>query len=90
MDELINELREIKKLLTLQKQMLTVDEFCLYTGLSRQQTYKLTSQRKIKFFKPLGKIIYFEIDDVIDFLKSNQIQSTSAKSKKIDKYFIIN
>lgn len=72
--EIIKELQEIKNLLKLNKQVLNLDEFCMYTGMSKQYVYQLTSTGKIKFSRPVGKLIYFDIDDVIDFLKQNPVE----------------
>lgn len=42
------------------KDVLTMDEAVQYSGLSRSYLYKLTSTRKIPFYKPNGKAIYFK------------------------------
>jgi len=84
--EILTELQEIKELLGLQKKMLTVEEFCRYTGISKQQAYKLTANRKIKFYKPSGKIIFFDLDDVVHFLRTNPIADKRSQQNLINKY----
>ncbi|MCB7481593.1 helix-turn-helix domain-containing protein [Christiangramia sediminis] len=42
------------------KEVLTLEEACQYTGISRNYMYKLTSMNKIPYAKPRGKSIYFE------------------------------
>ena len=53
-------LMRIEQRLSVNKDVLTLDEACAYTGLSRGHMYKLTSQEKIPHSKPTGKMIYFE------------------------------
>lgn len=81
-------LTEIKKLLSLQKEVLTLEEFCLYAGISKNQAYHLTSSRKIKFYRPFGKLIYFDKNEVIDFLKQNSVNTENKISNKAFKKFI--
>jgi hypothetical protein len=72
--QIIEELKDIKQLLKLAKKMLTVEDFCLYTGMSKQYAYYLTGNSKIRFSRPAGKMIYFDIDDVIEFLRQNPVE----------------
>lgn len=88
MDKIIQELKEIKILLLLHKKILTLDEFCTYSGISKSHAYHLTSSGKVKCYKPFGKVIYFDIDDIVEFLKSNPLGDEQLKNKKIEKYFI--
>jgi excisionase family DNA binding protein len=88
--ELLKELQEIKVLLALQKQVLTLDEFCVYAGISKSHAYHLTSSRKIKYYRPFGKMIYFDIADVIDFLRQNQVNSEAEVNKNLSNYFLNN
>ena len=75
MEELLKELREIKSLLALNKFVLTMDEFCVYAGISKHQAYHLTSENKIKYYRPHGKLIYFDVQDVKEFLLQNPIEN---------------
>lgn len=54
----------IEKLLLGQKNVLTFDEGCEFTGLSKTYMYKLTHQNRIPFFKPHGKNIYFSREEL--------------------------
>ena len=86
MDELLRELKEIKALLASQKNVLTMDEFCFYAGISKHQAYHLTSENKIKFYRPHGKLIYFDIEDVKEFLLQNPIQAQNTINKLANKF----
>ena len=53
-------LGRIEQLLLGQKNVLTFDEACLFTGISRSYMYKLTCGCRIPHYKPGGKNIYFD------------------------------
>lgn len=74
---ILEELREIKKALLLNKKVLTLEEFCQYAGISKNYAYQLTSGGKIRFYRPFGKMIYFDVDDVVNFLSQNPSKSFS-------------
>ena len=61
----------ISKLHIAVKHILSADEAAAFLGLKHSYLYKLTSDKKIKFFKPLGKLIYFRKEDLEDFLLQN-------------------
>ncbi|WP_291914878.1 helix-turn-helix domain-containing protein [Chitinophaga sp. CB10] len=63
------------------KKMLTLEEFCNYTGIAKSYAYKLTSSGKIKFYRPFGKLIYFDIEDVVSFLRQNSTDSYNEVEK---------
>ena len=53
-------LLRIENLIAANKEVLTLEEACEYTGISRGYMYKLTAAEKIPHSKPSGKMIYFE------------------------------
>lgn len=88
MNQIIKELKEIKQLLALQKKILTLDEFCSYAGISKSYAYHLTSTAKVKCYRPFGKMIYFDIEEVIEFLKQNSTTSEQQTLAKVEKYLL--
>jgi excisionase family DNA binding protein len=74
MNQVIAELKRIQQLLACQKEMLNLEEFCAYTGFSKQHAYHLTSSGKIKFYRPSGKMIYFRLEEVNEFLMQNPVK----------------
>lgn len=57
-------LRNLETLMLSQKTVLTFDEVAAYTGLSRSYLYKLTSTGGIPCYKPQGKHIYFNKQEI--------------------------
>lgn len=73
---ILKELKEIKDLLRLQnyslKQTLSFEEATTYLGVSKSTLYKLTSENKITHYKPTGRLIYFQKDDLDAFLQQGR------------------
>lgn len=72
-DEIIKRLDNIEKKLDFSKKMLTVDDVANYTGISKSNIYKLTSAGKIPHYKPTGKRLYFDLEEINEWLKSNRV-----------------
>ena len=70
--ELGNRLERIEKLLLGSKNVLTFDEACEYTGLSRSYMYKMTASSNIPFSKPNGKVIFFSRDKLDSWMLENE------------------
>ena len=66
--KLEEKLDRIESLLLGSKQVLTLEEACDYTGISRSYLYKLTSAGIIPHSKPNGKMIFFDINRLNEWL----------------------
>lgn len=86
MKEILELLKEIKRIQGLQKDVFNMDDFCSYTGMSKDYAYHLTSSGKIKFYRPFGKLIYFEAEDVKKFLMQNPVDSRIAIDETSHQY----
>ena len=78
---LFEKLSHIENLLLSQKRVLTIPEASKYSGISEGYLYKLVSARKITHSKPGGKCVYFDIDDLNDYLLSNKKLAPAYLSK---------
>lgn len=56
------------------KEILTLSEACDFAGISKSQMYKLTSTNRIPFYRPMGKLIYFKREELLDWLLSNKVE----------------
>lgn len=65
-------LRNIESLLLSQKVVLNFNEVVAYTGLSKSYLYKLTSTAGIPCYKPQGKQIYFNKQEIDQWLLQNR------------------
>ena len=75
-------LDKIERGLLSQKTVLTFDEFCRYTGISKSWGYKLTSARAVPHFKPNDKAIYFEKEQIDKWLLQNPVKTVSQLKKE--------
>jgi len=75
--ELEERLDRIERLLAANKEVLTFEEACEYTGISRSYLYKLTAGREIPHSKPNGKMIFFEKAKLNTWLLQNGRKSRS-------------
>ena len=55
------------------KEALTSDEAALYLGISKAYLYKLTMNRQIPYYKPIGKMIYFKREELKSWVFKNRI-----------------
>ncbi|PNW27217.1 helix-turn-helix transcriptional regulator [Formosa algae] len=71
-----NELNKIQELLLRiilgNKVVLTLEEACEYTGLSKSYMYKLTSLRLIPYSKPSGKLVFFSKESLDSWMLDNE------------------
>ncbi len=79
-------LERIEKLLLGSKKVLTFDEACDYTGISRSYMYKLTGSQNIPHSKPNGKVIFFEKEKLDQWLLQNGRKSNQEIEKAATKY----
>ncbi|MGN6194980.1 MAG: helix-turn-helix domain-containing protein [Ginsengibacter sp.] len=92
MEQILNVLLEIKQeieesLLT-NKEVFSLQQFCKYADISEDHGYKLTRERKIKFYRPGGKKIYIDREDAIAYLRQNPVNSCASTDQQVDNYFL--
>ena len=68
-------LDKIEKLLLSNKKVLTFEEACDYSGISRSYMYKLTSGKTIPHSCPNGKMLFFDKDKLDSWLLQNERKS---------------
>lgn len=73
--KMLEQLDRIEKLVRAQKAVLTFDQACDYTGLSRSYMYKLTARGEIPFSKPRGKLIFLSREKLDNWLLNNSHSS---------------
>jgi excisionase family DNA binding protein len=87
--EIKEQLNRLESGLLSQKSVLTFDEVCRFTGLSKSYLYKLTSLNKIPHFKPNGKMIYFERQAVEAWLMQNPIKTANEIEQQAANYVVL-
>lgn len=70
--ELQQRLERIENLLLSHKTVLNFEELVEYTGLSKSYLYKLTSRGDIPFYRPNGKQLFFNKEEIDNWLLRNR------------------
>lgn len=65
----------LENLLREAKQVLTLEEASLFMGISKSSLYKMTHKHELPFFRPNGKIIYFEKSELLKWMRQNRSMS---------------
>lgn len=84
-------LKNIESLLSLQKNVLNLDEVCRLTGLSKSHIYKLTCYQKVPYYKQ-AKHLYFDRTEIEAWLKENYYKplDESGIEKRAATYITLN
>ena len=59
------------------KEVLNLEEAACFLGIAKSTLYKMTHENRIPFYKPAGKLIYFEKSVLLDWIRSNRVMSES-------------
>ena len=78
--KLLKSIEDLEKYYIGAKKCLTLQEAANYLGLQRSVLYKMTSDKTISFYKPNGKMIYFEKDVLDDWVRQNPINPINTDS----------
>ena len=68
------------------KEVLTSEEAARYMGISKSYLYKLTMGQKIPHFKPMGKMCYFNRQELEAWLQRNRVATDEEISQKANDY----
>lgn len=63
------------------KNVLSLDDAALLTNMSKSHLYKLTCSRQIPFYRPGGKLLYFDRQELESWLKQNRV-TTQAEAEQ--------
>jgi len=89
---IIERLDRIEKMLktqqAMQKQVLNFNETCTYLELSHSHLYKLTSTGAIPHYKPNGKKLYFQREELDQWLLRNRNESQYEVEQQAANYLI--
>ena len=70
------------------KNVLTLDDASLLTGLSRSYLYRLTCTHQIPYYKPNGKQIYFDRDELEAWMKQNRVAPVKEVEQQAVAYVV--
>ena len=73
--ELQQRLGAMENVLSSAKDVLTLEEAAVFMGVTKSTLYRMTHEQTIPYFKPGGKMCYFEKSELLNWMKSNRIAS---------------
>lgn len=86
-DVILKKLNQLEILIvSTAKQILTVEDLINYTGFSRSYIYKLVHKNVISYYKPNGKTLFFQKNEIDEWLLQNKSFSNSQIEKKAHNY----
>ena len=83
--EIISKLTEIEGLIRKSgDKVMSFREACAYLGYAPSYLYKLTYQKKIPYYKPTGKMIFFSKNELEEWIFKNRCEysDNSSENKK--------
>ena len=63
------------------KEVLTTDEAASYMGVSKSYLYKLTMEKRIPHYKPMGKMCFFNRKEIEMWLQANRVATDEGLSQ---------
>ena len=67
------------------KEVLNLEEAASFLGIAKSTLYKMTHENRIPFYKPAGKLIYFEKSVLLEWIRSNRIMSEAELQEEARK-----
>lgn len=65
--------QKFDELKILSKPFLTVEELASYLGVKTSYIYKMTHNREIPYYKPGGKMVYFNREEIDEWVLSQRV-----------------
>jgi len=91
---IIEKLDNIEKMLSeqnlLKKEVLNFSEACQYLDISESHLYKLTSRKQVPHFCPQGKKLYFNRQELDQWLQTNRKNTTDEVEREATDYILNN
>ena len=72
-ENLVDRVERLESDFFMTKPLFTLEEASQFLGISRALLYKLTSKMMIPHFKPRGKMVYFDKEELISWVRHGNI-----------------
>ena len=83
--DLQSRVRTLENLCYSAKEVLNLEEAASFLGIAKSTLYKMTHENRIPFYKPAGKLIYFEKSVLLEWIRSNRIMSEAELQEEARK-----
>ncbi len=86
--DVVRRLEKVEAWYFAKKEYLTFEEACEYLGISKSKLYKMTSSFSIPCYKPEGRMLYFNREELNAWLSKNPIKTSSTHEQDAIKYVL--
>ena len=88
-EKILNQLDRIERnSLLASKNVLNFEDVRLLLGVSGSHLYKMTSGRKLPFYRPNGKQIYFDRKEIEEWMRQHRIKPTYEIEQEAVNYVV--
>jgi excisionase family DNA binding protein len=77
---------ELEQMVFMAKNVFSFDEASKFLNLSKSYLYKLTSGNQIPHYKPQGKMLYFEKEQLEEWLRQNPVKTQAQIAREAQQY----
>jgi excisionase family DNA binding protein len=81
---------ELEQMVFTVKNILSFDEASKFFNLSKSYLYKLTSGNLIPHYKPQGMMLYFEREELENWLRQNPVKTQMQIAREAQQYVMSN
>ena len=86
--ELNSIIEQLSSILEIKEKPFTLLEAAAFLNVSASYLYKLTHQKKIPYFKPQGKKIYFLRSDLMNYLLQNRNKTVNEIEQEASNFLL--
>ncbi|MDR2915452.1 MAG: helix-turn-helix domain-containing protein [Tannerella sp.] len=90
MKNLEERVTELEQMVFTVKNILSFEEASKFLNLSKSYLYKLTSGNLIPHYKPQGKMLYFEREELEEWLRQNPVKTQMQIAREAQQYVMSN
>ena len=76
----------LENLLNVAKEVLTLEEAAAFMGISKSSLYKMTHKHERPFYRPNGKLIYFEKSELLKWMRQSRTMSEAETKEAAAKH----
>ena len=80
--ELQERVNRLENLCFTAKEVLNLEEASAFLGIAKSTLYKMTHLNRLPYFKPAGKLIFFEKQALLDWVKGAKVLSEEELKRK--------
>lgn len=70
------------------KNVLTIGDVVILTGITKQSLYRMTCQNRIPYYRPMGGKVYFDRKEIEDWLRRNRVATVDEVNSEAATYCV--